>query len=173
MSLSRLAQLIHELVAKIGPVVPVLHPTMPPAQDKSLNNLPLAWRRGESFRIDPLSKSAEDMVANEKEEKKRHAIQLLAERYFEDTGKVMPVGEVDEAIKQIEMKRLDSCKEYEFVEESVQDEFLLVDQHIRELQYHDLRYMKNQVDVILITRSCALWLVTRLPLDPKWSPFKP
>jgi hypothetical protein len=147
MSLSRLAQLIHELVAKIGPVVPVLYPAIPPAQDKSLVTLPVvaSWRPGESFRIDRLSKSAEDMVATEKEEKRMHARQQLAERYLEDTGKVMPVREVEEAMKDIETNRSDSCKEYEFVEESVQDEFLLVDQHIRELQYHDLRYMKNQV----------------------------
>jgi hypothetical protein len=170
MSLSRLAQLIHELVAKIGPVVPLLHSTMPPAQDKSLINLPLvaSWRPGQSFRIDRLSKSAEDMVANEKEEKKMHARQQLADRYLEDTGKVMPVREVEEAMRGIETNRSDSCKEYEFVEESVQDEFLLVDQHIRELQYHDLRYMKNQVDAhyrLIFTHYITLLRGTARRLD--------
>lgn len=156
MSLSRLAQLIHELVAKIGPVVPVLNPIMPPAQEKSLLNLPLSWRPGQSFRIDQLSKSAEDMVATEKEEKRKHARQQLADSYLEDTGQVMPLGEIERVMRDIEKKRMDSCKEYEFVEESVKDEYLLVDQHIRELQYHDLRYMKNQVD--------ALYRLTNRPL---------
>lgn len=148
MSLSRLAQLIHELVAKIGPVVPVLNPIMAPAQEKPLLNLPLSWRPGQSFRIDRLSKSAEDMVATEKEEKRKHARKQLEDSYLEDTGQVMPQGEVERVMREIEKKRMDSCKEYEFVEESVQDEYLLVDQHIRELQYHDLRYMKNQVDTL-------------------------
>lgn len=149
MSLSRLAQLIHELVAKIGPVVPVLHPTVIPLQEISLSTLPLAWRPGQSFRIDPLSKSAEDMVATEKEEKRKQARKLIADRYLEDTGKVMSIGEMEEVLQEevtgASVKRLDSCKEYEFIEETVEDEYLLVDQHIRELQYHDLRYMKNQV----------------------------
>lgn len=63
---------------------------------------------------------------------------LKASSLGEDTddGKGLPV---------VSTHSVDSCKEFEFEEESVSDEFLLFSEHVRELQYHDLRYLKNQV----------------------------
>ena len=151
MSLSRLAQVVHELVAKIGPVSPINQTTTTSSGSRIKQSLP--WKTVD-LRVNELGCSSDGDRERERKGRRKsvpHVYQVHqppSESGEEDAAMIVHKDTACIASRH-DMGSMDSHSEFEFDEESVEDEFLLVSQYIRELQYHDLRFLKNHVSSVV------------------------
>lgn len=151
MSLSRLARLIHELVVKIGSVPPSDQISSESSSSRIKHSSPL---KTNDLRVDEFARCTDGDREIEREGRRKSARYdklVHAPPSEKSKGSDAPTNANQEITCNVDrsgMGSMDSCKQYEFDEESVEDEYVLVSQHIRELQYHDLRFLKNHVSPV-------------------------
>lgn len=147
MSLSRLAQVVHELVAKIGPVSPTNQTSKTSSGSRIKQSLP--WKTVD-LRVNELTCSSDGDRERERKGRRKsvthvHHVHDPPSESGQECDEAMSNTDIACIASRHDMGSMDSHMEFEFDEECVEDEFLLVSQPIRELQYHDLRFLKNQV----------------------------